>query len=156
MNYIELQQKELLLKYISIKLSEKLHKNLNFEYIIRYNDKLITATTFQNFNNENFSFEYVCNDFGTPKISTEQLDFPTTKHIEDYYIDYLVKLFKLSKLNFTSNLLKQILKINIEYDFSKNSLEIYDVKFLENNISLNFLLVSEKDNFEIISLNIID
>lgn len=157
MNYVELQQKELLLKYISIKLSNELNFDINLEYIIKYNDKIITGTTLRNFNNENFTLEYVCNDFNTPKISTEQLDIlPIAKHIPDYYIDYLVKLFKLSKLNFTSNLLKQILKTDIEYNFSKDSLEIYDVKFLENNISLNFLLISEKDNFEIISLNVTD
>ena len=55
MKYTELQQKELLLKYISIKLSNELNNDINLEYIIKCNNKIITGTTLRNFNTTKFS-----------------------------------------------------------------------------------------------------
>jgi len=157
MNYIELQQKELLLKYISIKLTNELNNDINLEYIIKYNDKIITGTTLRNFNTTNFSVEKIFNDFNTPKITFEPIDyFYIPEKIKRFHIKYLAELSKLSKINFKSALLKLILDTNINLNVSNDNLELYNVKFIGNNIALDYLLVSEKDNFEIISVNIID
>ena len=131
MNYVELQQKELLLKYISIKLSNELNNDINLEYIIKYNDKIITGTTLRNFNTTKFSVEKIFKDFNNPKITFEPIDyFYVSEKIKPFHIKYLDELSKLSKIN--------------------------DVKFIESNIVFDYLLVSEKDKFEIISVNIID
>lgn len=157
MNYIELQQKELLLKYISITLSNELKNDINLEYIIKYNDKIITGTTLRNFNTTNFSVEKIFNDFNKPKITFESIDyFYISENIKPFNIKYLAELSKLSKINFKSALFKLILDTNISLNISNDNFEMYDVKFIESNIVFDYLLVSEKDNFEIISVNIID
>lgn len=157
MNYVELQQKELLLKYISIKLSNELNNDINLEYIIKYNDKIITGTTLRNFNTTKFSVEKIFNDFNRPEITFEPIDyFYISENIKPFHINYLTELFKLSKINFKSALLKLILDTNINLKFSNDKFEIYDVKFIESNTVFDYLLISEKDNFEIISVNIID
>ena len=157
MNYVELQQKELLLKYISITLSNELKNDINLEYIIKYNDKIITGTTLRNFNTTNFSVEKIFNDFNKPKITFESIDyFYISENIKPFNIKYLAELSKLSKINFKSALFKLILDKNISLNISNDNFEMYDVKFIESNIVFDYLLVSEKDNFEIISVNIID
>ena len=157
MNYIELQQKELLLKYISIKLTNELNNDVNLEYIIKYNDKIITGTTLRNFNTTNFSVEIIFNNFNKPEIIFEPIDyFYIPEKIKRFHIKCLAELSKLSKINFKSALLKLILDTNINLNISNDNFELYNVKFIENNIALDYLLVSEKDNFEIISVNIID
>lgn len=157
MNYVELQQKELLLKYISITLSNELKNDINLEYIIKYNDKIITGTTLRNFNTTKFSVEKILNDFNKPEITFEPIDyFYISENIKPFHINYLTELFKLSKINFKSALLKLILDSNINLKFSNDKFEIYDVKFIESNTVFDYLLISEKDNFEIISVNIID
>lgn len=157
MNYVELQQKELLLKYISIKLSNELNNDINLEYIIKYNDKIITGTTLRNFNTTKFSVEKIFNDFNRPEITFEPIDyFYISENIKPFHINYLTELFKLSKINFKSALLKLILDTNINLKFSNDKFEMYDVKFIESNTVFDYLLISEKDNFEIISVNIID
>lgn len=157
MNYVELQQKELLLKYISITLSNELKNDINLEYIIKYNDKIITGTTLRNFNTTKFSVEKILNDFNKPEITFEPIDyFYISENIKPFHINYLTELFKLSKINFKSALLKLILDTNINLNISNNKFEMYDVKFIESNIVFDYLLISEKDNFEIISVNIID
>lgn len=157
MNYVELQQKELLLKYISITLSTELKNDINLEYIIKYNDKIITGTTLRNFNTTNFSVEKIFNDFNKPKITFESIDyFYISENIKPFNIKYLAELSKLSKINFKSALFKLILDTNISLNISNDNFEMYDVKFIESNIVFDYLLVSEKDNFEIISVNIID
>ena len=157
MNYVELQQKELLLKYISIKLSNELNNDINLEYIIKYNDKIITGTTLRNFNTTKFSVEKIFNDFNKPEITFEPIDyFYISENIKPFHINYLTELFKLSKINFKSALFKLILDTNINLNISNDNFEMYDVKFIESNIVFDYLLVSEKDNFEIISVNIID
>lgn len=157
MNYVELQQKELLLKYISITLSNELKNDINLEYIIKYNDKIITGTTLRNFNTTNFSVEKIFNDFNKPKITFESIDyFYISENIKPFNIKYLAELSKLSKINFKSALFKLILDTNISLNISNDNFEMYDVKFIESNIVFDYLLVSEKDNFEIISVNIID
>lgn len=157
MKYTELQQKELLLKYISIKLSNELNNDINLEYIIKYNDKIITGTTLRNFNTTKFSVEKIFNDFNKPEITFEPIEyFYISENIKPFHINYLTELFKLSKINFKSALLKLILDTNINLNISNNKFEMYDVKFIESNIVFDYLLISEKDNFEIISVNIID
>ena len=157
MNYSDLQQKELLLKYISIKLSSELNNDINLEYVIKYNDKIITGTTLRNFNATNFSVEKIFNDFNKPRIIFEPIDyFYISENIKPFHIKYLAELFKLSKINFKSALLDLIFDTNIKFNFSNDNFEMYDVKFIENNIALDYQLISEKDNFEIISVNIID
>lgn len=157
MNYVELQQKELLLKYISIKLSNELNNDINLEYIVKYNDKIITGTTLRNFNTTKFSVEKIFNNFNRPEIIFEPIDyFYISENIKPFHINYLTELFKLSKINFKSALLKLILDTNINLNFSNDKFEMYDVKFIESNIVFDYLLISEKDNFEIISVNIID
>ena len=157
MNYNELQQKELLLKYISIKLSNELKNDINLEYIIKYNDKIITGTTLRNFNATNFSVEKIFNDFNKPRIIFEPIDyFYISENIKPFHIKYLTELFKLSKINFKSALHDLIFDTNIKLNVSADNFEMYDVKFIESNIALDYLLISEKDNFEIISVNIID
>ena len=157
MNYSDLQQKELLLKYISIKLSSELNNDINLEYVIKYNDKIITGTTLRNFNATNFSVEKIFNDFNKPRITFEPIDyFYISENIKPFHIKYLAELFKLSKINFKSALLDLIFDTNIKFNFSNDNFEMYDVKFIENNIALDYQLISEKDNFEIISVNIID
>lgn len=157
MNYVELQQKELLLKYISIKLSNELNNDINLEYIIKYNDKIITGTTLRNFNTTKFSVEKIFNDFNRPEITFEPIDyFYISENIKPFHINYLTELFKLSKINFKSALLKLILDTNINLKFSNDKFEMYDVKFIESNTVFDYLLISEKYNFEIISVNIID
>ena len=157
MNYVELQQKELLLKYISIKLSNELNNDINLEYIIKYNDKIITGTTLRNFNTTNFSVEKILKDFNKPEITSEPIDyFYVSEKIKPFHTKYLAELSKLSKINFKSALLKLILDTNINLNVSNDNFEMYDVKFIESNIVFDYLLVSEKDNFEIISVNIID
>jgi hypothetical protein len=157
MKYTELQQKELLLKYISIKLSNELNNDINLEYIIKYNDKIITGTTLRNFNTTNFSVEKIFNDFNRPEIIFEPIDyFYISENIKPFYTEYLAELSKLSKINFKSALLKLILDTNINLNVSNDNFEMYNVRFIENNIALDYLLISEKDNFEIISVNIID
>lgn len=157
MNYVELQQKELLLKYISITLSNELKNDINLEYIIKYNDKIITGTTLRNFNTTNFSVEKIFNDFNKPKITFGSIDyFYISENIKPFNIKYLAELSKLSKINFKSALFKLILDTNISLNISNDNFEMYDVKFIESNIVFDYLLVSEKDNFEIISVNIID
>lgn len=157
MNYIELKQKEFFLKYISNKLSKELQNNINLEFIIKYNDKIITGTTLCNFNTNNFSVETILNDFNNPRIIFDSIDtFYIYEHIKPFHINYLRDLFKLSKTHFKSVLLNLILHSNSNLDFKKDNFELYNVKFIENNIALDYLLVSEKDNFEIVSVNIID
>lgn len=157
MNYVELQQKELLLKYISIKLSNELNNDINLEYIIKYNDKIITGTTLRNFDTTNFSVEKIFRDFNKTEITFEPIDyFYISENIKPFHIKYLSELFQLSKISFKSALLKLILDTNINLNVSNENFEMYDVKFIENNIALDYLLISEKDNFEIISVNIID
>ena len=157
MNYVELQQKELLLKYISIKLSNELNNDINLEYIIKCNNKIITGTTLRNFNTTKFSVEKIFNDFNRPEIIFEPIDyFYVSEKIKPFHTEYLAELSKLSKINFKSALLKLILDTNINLNVSNDNFEMYDVKFIENNIVFDYLLVSEKDNFEIISVNIID
>lgn len=157
MKYTELQQKELLLKYISIKLSNELNNDINLEYIIKYNDKIITGTTLRNFNTTKFSVEKIFNDFNKPEITFEPIDyFYISENIKPFHINYLTELFNLSNINFKSALLKLILDENINLNISNNKFEMYDVKFIESDIVFDYLLISEKDNFEIISVNIID
>lgn len=157
MNYVELQQKELLLKYISIKLSNELNNDINLEYIIKYNDKIITGTTLRNFDTTHFSVEQIFNDFNRPEIIFEPIDyFYISENIKPFHIKYLSELFQLSKISFKSALLKLILDTNINLNISNENFEMYDVKFIESNIGFDYLLISEKDNFEIISVNIID
>lgn len=157
MNYVELQQKELLLKYISIKLSNELNNDINLEYIVKYNDKIITGTTLRNFNTTKFSVEKIFNNFNRSEIFFEPIDyFYISENIKPFHIKYLAGLFQLSKISFKSALLKLILDTNINLKFSNDKFEIYDVKFIESNTIFDYLLISEKDNFEIISVNIID
>ena len=157
MNYVELQQKELLLKYISIKLSNELNNDINLEYIIKYNDKIITGTTLRNFDTTNFSVEKIFRDFNKTEITFEPIDyFYISENIKPFHIKYLSELFQLSKISFKSALLKLILDTNINLNVSNENIEMYDVKFIESNIGFDYLLISEKDNFEIISVNIID
>lgn len=157
MKYTELQQKELLLKYISIKLSNELNNDINLEYIIKYNDKIITGTTLRNFNTTKFSVEKIFNDFNKPEITFEPIDyFYISENIKPFHINYLTELFKLSNINFKSALLKLILDKNINLNILNDKFEMYDVKFIESDIVFDYLLISEKDNFEIISVNIID
>lgn len=157
MNYVELQQKELLLKYISIKLSNELNNDINLEYIIKYNDKIITGTTLRNFDTTDFSVEKIFKDFNKTEITFEPIDyFYISENIKPFHIKYLSELFQLSKISFKSALLKLILDTNINLNISNENFEIYDVKFIESNIVFDYLLISEKDNFEIISVNIID
>ena len=73
-----------------------------------------------------------------------------------FHIKYLSELFQLSKISFKSALLKLILDTNINLNISNENFEMYDVKFIESNIVFDYLLISETDNFEIISVNIID
>lgn len=157
MNYNELQQKELLLKYISITLSNELKNDINLEYIIKYNDKIITGTTLRNFNTTNFSVEKIFNNFNKPEIIFEPIDyFYVSESIKPFHINYLTELFKLSKINFKSTLLDLIFDTHIKLNVSADNFEMYNVKFIESNIVFDYLLISEKDNFEIISVNIID
>lgn len=157
MKYTELQQKELLLKYISIKLSNELNNDINLEYIIKYNDKIITGTTLRNFNTTKFSVEKIFNDFNKSEITFEPIDyFYISENIKPFHINYLTELFNLSNINFKSALLKLILDENINLKISNDKFEMYDVKFIESDIVFDYLLISEKDNFEIISVNIID
>lgn len=157
MNYVELQQKELLLKYISIKLSNELNNDINLEYIIKYNDKIITGTTLRNFDTTDFSVEKIFKDFNKTEITFEPIDyFYISENIKPFHIKYLSELFQLSKISFKSALLKLILDTNINLNISNENFEMYDVKFIESNIVFDYLLISEKDNFEIISVNIID
>ena len=157
MNYVELQQKELLLKYISKTLSNELNNDINLEYIVKYNDKIITGTTLRNFNTTNFSVEKVFNDFNNPKITFEPIDyFYVSESIKPFHIKYLAELFQLSKLSFKSVLLDLIFDKHSQLKISNKTFEMYNVRFIENNIELDYLLISEKDNFEIISVNIID
>ena len=157
MKYTELQQKELLLKYISIKLSNELNNDINLEYIIKYNDKIITGTTLRNFNTTKFSVEKIFNDFNKPEITFEPIDyFYISENIKPFHINYLTELFKLSNINFKSALLKLILDKNINLNILNDKFEMYDVKFIESDIVFDYLLISKKDNFEIISVNIID
>ena len=157
MNYIELQQKELLLKYISIKLSNELKNDINLEYIIKYNDKIITGTTLRNFDTTHFSVEKIFKDFNKPEIIFEPIDyFYISENIKPFHIKYLAELFQLSKLSFKSALLDLIFDKHSQLKFSNKTFEMYNVRFIENNIALDYLLISEKDNFEIISVNIID
>lgn len=157
MNYVELQQKELLLKYISIKLSNELNNDINLEYIIKYNDKIITGTTLRNFDTTDFSVEKIFKDFNKTEITFEPIDyFYISENIKPFHIKYLSELFQLSKISFKSALLKLILDTNINLNISNGNFEMYDVKFIESNIVFDYLLISEKDNFEIISVNIID
>ena len=157
MKYTELQQKDLLLKYISIKLSNELNNDINLEYIIKYNDKIITGTTLRNFNTTKFSVEKIFNDFNKPEITFEPIDyFYISENIKPFHINYLTELFKLSNINFKSALLKLILDKNINLNILNDKFEMYDVKFIESDIIFDYLLISEKDNFEIISVNIID
>lgn len=157
MKYTELQQKELLLKYISIKLSNELNNDINLEYIIKYNDKIITGTTLRNFNTTKFSVEKIFNDFNKSEITFEPIDyFYISENIKPFHINYLTELFNLSNINFKSALLKLILDKNINLKISNDKFEMYDVKFIESDIVFDYLLISEKDNFEIISVNIID
>lgn len=157
MNYVELQQKELLLKYISIKLSNELNNDINLEYIIKYNGKIITGTTLRNFNTTKFSVEKIFNDFNKPKITFEPIDyFYISENIKPFHIKYLAELFQLSKISFKSALLDLIFDKHSQLKFSNKTFEMYNVRFIENNIALDYLLISEKDNFEIISVNIID
>lgn len=157
MNYNELQQKELLLKYISITLSNELKNDINLEYIIKYNDKIITGTTLRNFNTTNFLVEKIFNNFNKPEIIFEPIDyFYVSESIKPFHINYLTELFKLSKINFKSALLDLIFDTHIKLNVSADNFEMYNVKFIESNIVFDYLLISEKDNFEIISVNIID
>ena len=157
MNYVELQQKELLLKYISIKLSNELNNDINLEYIIKYNDKIITGTTLRNFDTTDFSVEKIFKDFNKTEITFEPIDyFYISENIKPFHIKYLSELFQLSKISFKSALLKLILDTNINLNISNENFEMYDVKFIESNIVFDYLLISEKDNFEIISVNTID
>ena len=157
MKYTELQQKELLLKYISIKLSNELNNDINLEYIIKCNNKIITGTTLRIFNTTKFSVEKIFNDFNRPEIIFEPIDyFYISENIKPFHIKHLAELFQLSKINFKSALLKLILDTNINLNFSNDKFEMYDVKFIESNVVFDYLLISEKDNFEIISVNIID
>lgn len=157
MNYVELQQKELLLKYISITLSNELKNDINLEYIIKYNDNIITGTTLRNFDTTNFSVEKIFKDFNKTEITFEPIDyFYISENIKPFHIKYLSELFQLSKISFKSALLKLILDTNINLNISNENFEMYDVKFIESNIGFDYLLISEKDNFEIISVNIID
>lgn len=157
MNYNELQQKELLLKYISIELSNELKNDINLEYIIKYNDKIITGTTLRNFNTTNFSVEKIFNNFNKPEIIFEPIDyFYISENIRPFLVKYLAELFRLSKVSFKSALLDLIFDKHSQLKFSNKTFEMYNVRFIENNITLDYLLISEKDNFEIISVNIID
>ena len=157
MNYVELQQKELLLKYISKTLSNELNNDINLEYIIKFNDKIITGTTLRNFDTTNFSVEKIFNDFNKTEITFEPIDyFYVSESIKPFHIKYLAELFQLSKLSFKSVLLDLIFDKHSQLKISNKTFEMYNVRFIENNIELDYLLISEKDNFEIISVNIID
>ncbi len=157
MNYVELQQKELLLKYVSIKLSNELKNNINLEYVIKYNDKIITGTTLRNFDTTHFSVEKIFKDFNKPEIIFEPIDyFYISENIKSFHIKYLAELFQVSKISFKSALLNLIFDKHSRLNFSNDIFEMYNVRFIENNIALDYLLISEKDNFEIISVNIID
>lgn len=157
MNYVELQQKELLLKYISIKLTNELNNDINLEYIIKYNDKIITGTTLRNFDTTNFSVEKIFNDFNKPEIIFEPIDhFYISENIKPFHIKYLAELFQLSNISFKSALLDLVFDKHSQLKFSNKTFEMYNIRFIENNITLDYLLISEKDNFEIISVNIID
>lgn len=157
MNYVKLQLKELLLKYISIKLTNELNNDINLEYIIKYNDKISTGTTLRNFDTTNFSVEKIFNDFNKPEIILEAIDhFYISGNIKPFHIKYLAELFQLSKISFISALLDLVFDKHSQLKFSNKTFEMYNVRFIEINIALDYLLISEKDNFEIISVNIID
>ena len=101
--------------------------------------------------------EKIFNDFNKPEITFEPIDyFYISENIKHFHINYLTELFKLSNINFKSALLKLILDENINLNISNDKFEMYDVKFIESDIVFDYLLISEKDNFEIISVNIID
>lgn len=155
MNYYELKQKELLLKFFSKKLSEETNSNLNLEYVIKHNDKIITGTTLRNYNKEQFSVEKVVTNFNRPTIESECIDiFLTESHLKPYHINYLKEILKYSKLSFKSSLIKLISDYPVNTQLKTKELELYNIKFLESNLELDFLLVSETDDFEIISVNL--
>lgn len=153
-----IQKQELIIKVISKHLTSG-SKEVNLNLIFNLNGKLVEATTFRNFNiqkgtiskiiHDNFTKRYEYSDVYLPKLHDLKL--------KDSKSEEVAKAYELNKEIFKEKLL-ELIQLETEYELElNNDLEnnyLYNVEFLETDMTLDIYKLSEKDELEIVSVEI--
>lgn len=151
MDFLMLQRKELLSNFIIYNLRSLDSQNFNVkpQFIIKYNNQFIKASTLCKFNPENFY------TFSLEKNKIKNIHIDKTL-ISDRFKTYdaynLIESSHVNNTCFKEHFLNYIEKLDFEIDNQINNYFLYDVEFLESNIKFDILKISETDNFDIVSI----